>query len=228
MNNISIADWLTPLYGIILTIAIYYISMLLHRRWRWIHPLFLTSISIIFILLASNSYERYQVGGDMLVILLGPATVALGVPLYKQLHRMKGQLKALFTSVLIGCSSGVASAGLMVYWLRGSEDILWSMIPKSTTTPISVEIVRLLGGIPELGAVLTVITGLIGSMIGPEVLRWLGIKSNLAIGAAIGTAAHGIGTARLIRESEIQGSISAVSMGLSGLMTSIMMIPFYI
>jgi putative effector of murein hydrolase len=102
-----------------------------------------------------------------------------------------------------------------------------AMVPKSATTPISIEIVRELGGTPELGAVLTVLTGLLGSLIGPELLRLCGVRGDIAIGAAIGTAAHGIGTARVLRESDLQGSAAGLSMAAAGIVTSLLAIPLY-
>jgi putative effector of murein hydrolase len=102
-----------------------------------------------------------------------------------------------------------------------------TMMPKSVTTAISVELVRYMGGMPELGSVLTVLTGLLGSMLGPEVLRWFGLRDDISIGTALGTSSHGIGTGRLIRESDLSGSISGFSMGLAGIVTSLLLIPLH-
>lgn len=216
-----------PLYGISLSVIVYVIALLLNKKWRWLHPLFLTSLTLIMIVVLSDTYEAYEIGGDIISFFLGPATVALGVPIYKNFQTIKRVMLPLISGVAAGSISGIASAGFFVYVLNGTEEVMLSMIPKSATAPIAIELVRQLGGMPELGAVFTVLTGLLGSMIGPMLLRTVGIRKKLAIGAAVGTAAHGIGTARLIRDSEYEGSISAVSMGLSGIITSIVVIPLY-
>jgi putative effector of murein hydrolase len=121
----------------------------------------------------------------------------------------------------------MASAALFVWALHGSRTLALSMVPKSVTTPISMEVSRLIGGEPDLTAVFTVVAGLIGSVIGPRVLRLLGVRNDLALGAAIGTSSHGIGTARLIRESELQAGVSGLSMAAAGIFTSLLAIPVY-
>lgn len=216
-----------PLYGVSCTVIIYVLALQVNKKWRWIHPLFVTSLTLIIIVYMSDSYDAYMIGGEMIVMLLGPATVALGVPIYKHFVIIKKKLLALIGGVTAGSVAGLASAGLTVYWLNGTKEVMLSMMPKSATTPIAVELVRSLGGLPALGAVFTVLTGLLGSMIGLTLLRWVGIKRGVAVGVAIGTAAHGIGTASLIREHEYEGSISAVAMGFCGMITSIAVIPLY-
>jgi putative effector of murein hydrolase len=99
------------------------------------------------------------------------------------------------------------------------------MIPKSVTTPISVELSKLLGGTPELSAVFTVLAGLIGSVVGPAILKLFGVRRDIPIGIAMGTSAHGIGTARVVQESELQGGASGFAMALAGIVTSLLSIP---
>lgn len=217
-----------PLFGVAITVLFYVAALSLQKRWQWLHPLFLTAGGLIVFLLAANiSYEDYRVGGDVIAFFLGPATVALGVPLYKQAAKIRRNLAAILAGVTVGAVSGLLSAGILVTLLHGGRELLLSMLPKSATTPISIEIVRQLGGIPELGAVLTVLTGLLGSMFGPEILRLCGIRGDVPIGIAIGTASHGIGTARVLRDSELQGSMSGLAMGLNGVATSLLVIPLY-
>lgn len=217
-----------PLFGIMVTIGVYVLSQILHRRCTWLHPLFMTSTVIILILLLCDiPYEDYYRGGELLVLFLGPATIALGVPLFKQALRISRSLPAILAGVMAGSITGLTSAACLVWLLNGSNEILLSMIPKSVTSPVAIELVRQLGGIPELGAVLAVLTGLLGSMFGPKLLRAAGVRLDVSIGTAIGTASHGIGTARVLRESELQGSVSGLSMGLSAITTSLLVIPLY-
>jgi putative effector of murein hydrolase len=142
--------------------------------------------------------------------------------MYKRAREIRAHLLAVAASVVAGSATGIASSVLMVKAVHGSRAVMLSMAPKSVTTPISMEVSRMLGGVPELTAVLTVLAGLIGSVVGPWVLRRVGVKNDLAVGAAMGTSSHGIGTARMIRESELAGGVSGLSMALAGIVTSVM------
>ncbi|MDQ8735164.1 LrgB family protein [Paenibacillus sp. LHD-38] len=222
-------EWINqPLFGITLSVMAYSGAQLVHRRWRWLHPLFLCSGFIILLLLSFHiPYEAYKIGGDVITLLLGPATVALGVPIYKNFGLIKKHITSILIAITVGSLTSIVSAAVLVAFLGGSREILLSMLPKSVSSPIAIEISRQLGGFPELTAVLTVLTGLFGSMFGKKLLTTFRLKNEIAIGIAIGTSAHGIGTARLLRDSEIQGSMSGFAMGVAGIITSILFIPIY-
>ncbi|MNG16159.1 Inner membrane protein YohK [compost metagenome] len=140
---------------------------------------------------------------------------------------IKKHISGILIAVTMGSLIGIVSAAALVGLLGGSREILLSMLPKSVSSPIALEISRHLGGLPELTAVLTVLTGLFGSMVGRRLLTMLGLRDALSIGIAVGTAAHGIGTARLIKDSEEEGSMSGFAMGAAGIITSILFIPVY-
>jgi predicted murein hydrolase (TIGR00659 family) len=215
-----------PLFGVTVSVVAYALGIGLSQKYPRIHPLFVSSLSIILLLLATNiPYEAYKIGGDWLSFLLGPATVALGVPLYKFRNLIKKQLFAILTGVVMGSIAGIVSAGSFMWMLGGSKQLVLTMMPKSVSAPIAIELSKLVGGIPELSAVVTVLTGLFGSMLGISFLKRLGIRGSLATGIATGTAAHGIGTAKLMHSSEIEGSYSAFAMALSGIVTSVLFIP---
>jgi predicted murein hydrolase (TIGR00659 family) len=217
-----------PLFGVALTVLVYVLSLGIHAKRRWIHPLFLTSVIMIVIVEAGRiPYEAYKAGGDVLSFFLGPATIALGVPLFKHARRLKRQFGAIVAGVTLGAVSGIMSAGLLVWALGGSSEAILSILPKSVTSPIAIELSRQLGGIPELSATLTVLTGLLGSMIGPEFLRLCGVRGDIPLAAAVGASSHGIGTARLVRESELQGGVSGLAMGLSGIIVSVLILPLF-
>ena len=163
----------------------------------------------------------------MLTLLLGPATVALGVPLYKYKELIRRNLARVLISVLAGSITGIAASAAIVGLLGGSQSIILSMLPKSVSSAISIEIAARLGAIPELTAVLTTLTGLLGSMFGTRILNWFRIRDDISIGIAIGTAAHGIGTAKVFKDSEQQGGFAGLSMGICGIMTPILFIPIY-
>jgi len=216
----------SPVFGISLTVLAYVLSFGINRFVKWLHPLFICSGLIIAVLLVSGvSFSDYRVGGNLIEFFLGPATVALGVPLYKNVQKFKEKLTPMLAGIFAGSLMGIASSSALIWLFGESREMMVTMMPKSVTTPISVEIIRSMGGIPELGAVLTVLTGLLGSMIGPEVLRWFGIRDAFSVGTAVGTSSHGIGTGRLIRESDLLGSISGFSMCMAGIITSILVIP---
>lgn len=218
----------SPLFGVSVTIIVYVLARAVHVRWRKAHPLFLTSLLLIAMLVICGiPYDAYKAGGDAVAFFLGPATIALGVPLYKNARAIRRRIPAIVAGVTAGSVSSIVSAGAIAWALGGTPEIVLSVLSKSVTSPIAIEITRQLGGIPELGATLAVLTGLIGSMIGPEFLRLCGVQGDIPLAVAIGTSSHGIGTGRLIRESELQGGVSGFAMGLAGIVTSILMIPLY-
>lgn len=218
-----------PLFGITITVGVYALTDLIRRRWwRWLHPLLASSVVLILFLLASGiSYESYAAGGDFVSFFLGPATVALGTTIYKNWERVRNRAWAILTGITFGSLFGIASTAFLLWVFGSSGEVLRSMLPKNVTSPVSVEIVALLGGIPSLGAVFTVLAGLLGSVVGPMLARLAGIRADAAIGTAIGTTAHGIGTARLLLESEAQGSVSGFSMAVAAILTPLLFIPMY-
>jgi putative effector of murein hydrolase len=216
----------TPLFGVAVTIALYAAALRCSERFRWLHPLFVTAGGVILLLLAADiPYEAYAAGGDMIVFFLGPATIALAVPLYKRRQAIMNQLGRIIGSITVGSAAGIASCWMLVTLFHGSGDVLLASLPKSATAGISVELVRFLDGPPELTAVFTVLTGLIGSMFGPALLRLCRLDGALPLGLAIGTASHGIGTSRLLQHSEEAGSYSGLAMGIAGVVISLLMAP---
>lgn len=222
-------EWLyNPIFGISVSVIAYTLAQRLQRKWKWLHPLFVSGSSLILLIWSLRiPLEAYQAGGNFITLLLGPATVALGVPLYKYAGLIRKHMVSILTSVTIGSVTGIVSAAALVGLLGGTKEIVFSMMPKSVSSPISLEIAKHLGGIPELSVVLTVLTGLFGSMFGTTILKRFGIRDDVSIGIAIGTAAHGIGTAKVVRDSELQGGLSSFAMGLAGIVTSILFIPIY-
>lgn len=215
-----------PLFGLAISVLFYVGGLGVHRRLPKVHPLFTSSAGIIALLLLLHvPYESYQAGGQWLTMLLGPATVALGVPLYKHWGRLRKELTAVLVGVAVGSLTGICSTGLLVWLTGGSKELIVTMLPKSVSSPIAIELSRLVGGNPAFSAVLTVLTGLLGSMFGRSFLLRIGVRGKIPIGIAMGTAAHGIGTAKLIREHEEEGSYSALAMGLAGIVTGLLFVP---
>ncbi|WP_214626494.1 LrgB family protein [Paenibacillus agaridevorans] len=216
----------SPVFGVTVTVGFYVLSLHLQRRWLWLHPLFLTSGgTILLLILADIPYESYAKGGDIITFFLGPATVALAVPLYKRRYEIREHFIRIVGSITVGSAVGIASSWFLVFTFGGSWDLLIASLSKSATSAISVELSRSLGKPPELAAVLTVLTGLTGSMLGPPLLRLLRLDGAIPLGLAIGTASHGIGTSRLMRDNEQAGSYAGLAMGITGIVISILFIP---
>ncbi|GAB6991964.1 LrgB family protein [Paenibacillus pini] len=215
-----------PLFGISITVIVYAVMISLQKRYKRVHPLFMTSIVIILLLMSLHiPVENYQQGGSWLTFILGPATIALGVPIYKHADQIRRSWKSILSGITVGAVCGLLSTGAIVLLMGGTSEMAWTLMPKSATTPISMEVSRMYGGYPELTAVLTVLTGLMGSMMGPSLLRLCGITDETAIGVAIGTTSHGIGTARVLKDSEWMGAVSGFSMGLTGIWVSVFAMP---
>jgi predicted murein hydrolase (TIGR00659 family) len=216
------AIYASPLFGVTITVVAYAFATAMHQRLRWLPSLFITCGALIAtLMLARIPYQSYRAGGDIISFFLGPATIALGVPFYKHIRQIGEHLIAAITAVVAGSITGVASAALLVLMMHGSDQLLRTMMPKSVTTPISIELVQQLGGQPQLGAVFTVLAGLLGSVIGPALLKIVGVRHPIAVGLAIGTSSHGIGTARLLRDSELEGGASGLAMAMAGIATSV-------
>jgi predicted murein hydrolase (TIGR00659 family) len=213
----------SPTFAIVITIALYWISQHVHSRYPWANPLITASVALVLLLYVLHiPYARYRIGGDMFSYLLGPATVALGVPMYKQGIKLKGSLRRLLVVVLAGSIVGMVTAGGVAWMFGASREVIMSTLPKSVTTPIAIQVSEELHGNPAITAAMVLLSGLLGSVVGPSVLRMSHILHDYAHGAAIGTSSHAIGTASLIRHSEVQGSVSSLAMAIAGIITSIL------
>ena len=213
----------TSLFAIVITVALYCGSLRLQSRYSWANSLLSTSVALMFLLYALRvPYAQYRAGGDLFSYLLGPATVALGVPMYKQAMALKGKLNRLLVVVLAGSVVGMATAGSVAWLLGASRQIIMSTLPKSVTTPIAIQVSEQLHGNPTVTAAMVLITGLLGAVVGPSLLRLTRIQHDYAIGSAIGSSSHAVGTATLMRRSEVQGSVSSLAMAMAGVITSIL------
>ncbi len=182
------------------------------------------SVALLVALLVTTGtpYATYFDGAQFVHFLLGPATVALAVPLYAQFGKLKRLALPLSVALLAGSLTAIASA-VGIGWMFGaSRETLLSLAPKSVTTPIAMGIAEKLGGLPTLTAVLVVSTGIIGAVSAKYVLNTLRVSDHAVRGFAVGTAAHGIGTARAFQVSEEAGAFAGLAMGLNGLATAIL------
>ncbi len=215
-----------PLFGIFLTLAVYALAQLLYRRTGSIfaNPVAVSIGSIITLLsLTGIPYEHYAVGGRYILFLLGPSVVALAVPLYQRRREIWQRRLPIMVGIGAGAISSVLSASGLAWLLGGSREVVLSLAPKSVTTPIAISIVEKIGGVAPLTAALVVLTGCLGAICGPEFCRKFGIRKEAAIGLAVGTAAHGIGTARMLEVSQLGGAVAGLAIGLNGLVTAFLL-----
>lgn len=216
----------SPLMHLTLTLCAYAFGNYLFRksgRKAIFNPVLIAVIIIVLILtLTHTNYETYFEGAQFVHFLLGPATVALAIPLYRQFDRVRKSWAAILVSLLAGSLTAALSA-ILIGWLFGANaGILASIAPKSATAPIAMGISEKIGGLPSLTAALVILTGVLGAVVGPWILDLTGIKRSSARGFAIGLASHGIGTARALQINELAGAFSALAMGLNGLATSLL------
>ena len=216
-----------PLLHLVLTLAAFQVGTLTFRLGRsnpLLNPVLVAVTLVVGVLLATGtSYETYFNGAQFVHFLLGPATVALAIPLYRQWDKVRRAAPTILASVLAGSMTAVACA-LTVGWLLGaSRDTLVSLAPKSVTAPVAMAITEQLGGLPSLTAVLVILTGIFGAMTGPLVLDFLQIEDEAARGLALGTASHGIGTARALQMHETAGAFAGLAMALNALATAVLL-----
>ena len=211
------------MFGIGLTLVVYAVAQALYARKPHIllNPVAMSIGTLIAILLAADiPYDDYRAGGDMILFLLGPAVVALGLPLYEQRHEILKRKLPILVGVTAGALASILSAAGLAWILGGSHGVVMSLAPKSVTTPIAIGIAEKIGGIPPLTAALVVLTGCLGAICGPEFCRMVGVRGRVATGLAVGTASHGIGTARMLEVDALGGAVSGLAIGLNGLITA--------
>jgi predicted murein hydrolase (TIGR00659 family) len=214
----------TPLLGLTITLVVYQLAYWVYQRAGFhplLNPVALAVLALVVVLKATGTdYATYFDGAQFVHFLLGPATVALAVPLYAQLGKLKAQALPLLGALVLGSLVAIGSAVGIAWALGASSTTLVSLAPKSVTTPIAMGIAEKLGGLPSLTAVLVVSTGIIGAVTAKYVLDALRIRDWAVRGFATGLAAHGIGTARAFQVSEEAGAFAGLAMGLNGLATS--------
>ncbi|MGE1152174.1 LrgB family protein [Pseudomonas kitaguniensis] len=213
-----------PLFGIGITLGAYQLVLAAFEKTRWVflQPVLVSMLLVIGVLLTCGlSYVEYRKSTEIMGILLGPATVALAVPLYLNLRRIRQLFWPILTTLVLG---GVLVTGLCVLlgaWFGAEHRMLMTMAPKSVTSPIAMLVAEQIGGVAALAAVFVLITGVVGAMIGPAFLSRLGVHSPEARGMALGMTAHAVGTSVALQESEECGAFAALAMSLMGVATAV-------
>ena len=210
---------------IALTFGSYFLGKLLRRKTGWVvmNPILVSIATVItFLWLTGISYETYNKGGQMIEFWLRPAVVALGVPLYLQLSRIKRQLVPILLCELVGCVVGIVSVVWIAQEMGASREVILSLAPKSVTTPIAMEVTNSIGGIPSLTAAIVVVTGLLGAIIGFKTLSVGHVHNPMALGFSMGAASHAIGTSVAMDHDRFVGAYASLGLTLNGILTALL------
>ncbi|SDT26018.1 TIGR00659 family protein [Halopseudomonas xinjiangensis] len=230
MSDLLQIGWLAiiehPLFFIGLTLVAYQLSLVVYERTRLplLHPV-LGSIAILVVVLwlLDVQFPTYRDAVGPLLVLLGPATVALAVPLYLNLRRIRQFFWPILITLLVAGVFATVSVIALGWLLGASPAVLMTLAPKSVTTPIAMLVAEQIGGIAALVAVFVMFTGVLGAVIGPWLLSRCGVSHPAARGMAMGLTAHAVGTARSLEESEEAGAFSALAMSLMGIATAVLL-----
>lgn len=214
----------SPILSIIVTVMGFLVACRINRLARgsaFVHPVLVAiALIVVFLTLADMSYEQYFEGAQFIHFLLGPATVALAIPLFDHLDRVK----QMFWPLIVACVSGIITAAIstiaIVMAMGGSRETMLSLTPKSVTSPIAMGISEKIGGYPSLTAGLVLLTGAIGCVIGPSLFRLLKTTDHSVQGFTMGLAAHGIGAAQSFTISSVAGAFAGLAMGLTGMLSA--------
>lgn len=217
----------SPLLGLAVTLLAYLAGVWLFKRSGqkpFCNPVLIAIILISLLLWATGTpYQRYFDGAQFIHFLLGPATVALAVPLHAYWKRLRQMALPLVVALFAGSATAAFSAMGLAWLFGASPETVFSLGPKSVTTPIAMGVAEQIGGIPSLTAVLVILTGILGAMGFPAFFRLLRIRNHAMQGFAVGLTAHGLGTARAFMVSEEMGAFSALGMGLNGVLTAVLL-----
>ncbi|EWC39841.1 LrgB family protein [Stutzerimonas stutzeri] len=215
-----------PLFGVGITLAAFQLAFAAYEKTRWVflQPVLVSMTLVVGILLLCGiDYDEYRISAQWLTILLGPATVALAVPLYLNLRRIRELFGPIVITLLLAGAFATA-LGMALAWAFGADRmILMTLAPKSVTSPIAMLVAEQIGGVVALAAVFVMITGVLGAILGPELLRRFGVQHPAARGIALGLTAHAVGTAQALQESDECGAFAALAMSLMGVLTAVLL-----
>lgn len=212
----------SPVFGIGISLLTFYAGGLVYKRTGspLMNPLVLSMLMIIALLLSFHiSFDDYNRGGQFISFFLGPATVILAVPLYRKISLLKENVFPIIAGISVGSAAGIISIIVMCKMFGLDELVSISMIPKSVTTPIGIEISNQLGGLSSITVAAIVFTGIAGVLLGPMVCKLFRIDNEVAVGVAIGTSSHALGTTKAVELGETEGAMSGLAIGIAGLVT---------
>lgn len=220
----------TPIFGLVVTILFFNLGMYIQKKTKnpIMNPLLIAIVGIIlFLNLTKIPYESYKKGAESINFFLGPVTIILAIPLYKQFELFKKYV----LEILIGIGCGVVISFISIKIIgrltNSSIDIINSLIPKSITTPMGISLTNTINGVEAITVVAIILTGILGAIISPIIFKIGKIKHPVAKGIALGTSAHALGTSKALEMGEVEGAMSGLSIGISGIIT-VILIPIII
>lgn len=214
-----------PTFLLFLVVALYALGLSLTEKYKWIifNPIILsTAILITYLVVLDIPYANFSQAGQYIDFFLKPSIVALAIPLYLNWPVIKKQLFPILMSQLVGCITGVVSVVLLAHWTGAEREIIYSLVPKSVSTPIALEISKTVHGIPSITAAAVMIAGIFGSMIGFYMLKVTHIHNPMSQGIALGTSSHAMGTMKAMEISNKYGAFASVGMIFNGILTAIL------
>ena len=209
-------------FGIFISLIAFEIGLFIYKKTKFplFNPLLIAAILVIgFLAIFDIDFDTYNKGGQFINIFLGPATIALAVPLYKNLPLLKKNFLPIFTGILVGSLVSILSVVSIAVFMGLDKTITVSLMAKSVTTPIGIEITNSLGGVSSITVLAIVLSGIIGAVVGPTIFKVLKISNPIAKGVSLGTASHAVGTSKALEIGETEGAMSSLSIGVAGIIT---------
>lgn len=214
-----------PLFGVLLTLAVYELMVYIYKKsgkFVLLNPLLTSIISIMLVLFAFDiPYEAYNVGGQFITMLVPPLTVVLAIPLYMQIKVLQKNAAVILIAITLGCIAAVTSVCVFQIFYPMDPVVFASIIPKSVTTAIAVELSAQFGGNPAITVIAVLIAGLFGAVFAPVLSKLFKIKNDISLGLAIGTSSHALGTSKALELGERVGAMSGLSIGVAGIVTTL-------
>lgn len=230
MNTAEIMEKLRPYFAneiflLGLVFGAFLLGVYIYKRSKisLLQPLLIAMIIVIpFLKITGIDYQTFYEQTHFLNFMLGPSVVALGYVLYEQIEYIRGNVLSMLTAVFAGSIVGIVCVVLIAKAMGADKILTASLAPRSVTTPIAINLAETSGGIPALAAAFVIICGIFGGLVGPIILRKIGIQSKIAKGLAMGSASHALGTVKAMEMGAIEGAISGLAIGIMGVMTALL------
>ncbi len=213
------------MFGIAISLFAFYIGSRIQKKWKSpiFSPLLIAIVLVIAVLAIFRiPLEAYKNGGEIISMFLGPATVVLAYSIYHQLGLLKKNWLPVVTGCIVGAVSSMVSVFILCKVFHLNDQMVCSLLPKSVTTPIAMGISESLGGIVPVTVAAVVVTGILGSILAPIMVKVLRLKNKVAIGVAIGSCSHAMGTSKALEMGEKEGAMSGMAIGICGIATVIL------
>lgn len=218
MNEITSS----PYFGIVLSIFAFEIGIKINKKLKspLANPLLIAILLVIAVLQVFRiPVANYNEGGSIITMFLAPATAALGISIYSQLEILKKNWLPIIVGTAVGAGVSMISVFMLCKLFKLDDVLTASLLPKSVTTPIAIEVSSQLGGLAPVTVAAVIITGIAGAIFTPLMIKIFRIKEPIAAGVAIGACSHAMGTTKALELGQVQGAMSGIAIGVTGVMT---------